>query len=163
MKRIGLASALFVMLISGWYVFVYLYRWEWNRAIVAGIIFLAAEVGLLGAALFSRLTKLGQQVDELGGRRRGPVDERVLHQLRANAPDPLRPFVWLDGTRSNVFVPVLLGAGAVLSGLAWVVDRIARLTATPAMEKTLARKLSSLHPAPGGLLGDAPVNPFQPR
>jgi hypothetical protein len=44
------ASALFVMLISAWYVFVYLYRWEWNRAIVAGIIFLAAEVGLLGAA-----------------------------------------------------------------------------------------------------------------
>jgi hypothetical protein len=162
MKRIGVASALLVMLISGWYVFVYLYRWEWNRALVAGIIFLAAEIGLLGAALFSRLNKLGQQVDELGSSR-GPVDERVLHQLRVNAPDPLKPFAWLDGTRSNVFVPVLLGAGAVLSGLAWLVDRVARLTATPAMEKTLARKLTSLHPTPGGLLGDAPIDPFRPR
>ncbi len=140
MKRIGIASALLVMLVSGWYVFVYLYRWEWNRAIVAGIMFLAAEIGLLGAALFDRLSKLGQRVDEIGGRHRGPVDERVLHHLRMNAPDPLKPFAWLDGTRSNVFVPVLLGAGAVLSGLAWVVDRIARLTATPAMEKTLARQ-----------------------
>ena len=52
--------------------FVYLYRWEWNRAIVAGIIFLAAEVGLLGAALFSRLSKLGHRVDELGGRQADP-------------------------------------------------------------------------------------------
>jgi hypothetical protein len=162
MKRIGVASALLVMLLAGWYVFVYLYRWEWNRAVVAGIIFLAAEIGLLGAALFDRLGKLGARIDEIGGRR-GVVDERVLHQLRTNAPDPLKPFAWLDGTRSNVFVPVLLGAGAVLSGLAWVVDRIARLTAAPAMEKTLARKLTSLHPRPGGLLGDAPIDPFRPR
>ena len=87
----------------------------------------------------------------------------MLYQLRTNAPDPLKPFAWLDGTRSNVFVPVLLGAGAVLSGLAWVVDRVARLTATPAMEKTLARKLTTLHPTPGGLLGGAPTDPFRPR
>ena len=76
MRRTVWRQRCFVMLISGWYVFVYLYRWSGNRAIVVGIIFLAAEVGLLGVALFSRLSKLGQQVDELGGRRGGPVDER---------------------------------------------------------------------------------------
>ena len=28
----------------------------------------------------------------------------------------------------NVFIPVLLGAGVIASGLAWLVERIARLT-----------------------------------
>lgn len=149
-----------VMAISGWYVFVYLYRWEWNRALVAGIIFLAAEIGLLGAALLDRLAKLGRRLDEL---ERPATEERVLRRLRQHAPQPANPFSWMDGSQTNVFVPVLLGAGAVLSALAWVVDRIARATAAPAMEKGLARKLSSLHPLPGGLLGGAPDDPFRPR
>ena len=42
-----------------------------------------------------------------------------------------------------MFVPVLLGAGVVLSALAWVVDRVARLTAVPTMERGLARKLAT--------------------
>ena len=59
-RKFGVALAAVVMAVAGWYVFVYLYRWEWNRAIVAGIIFLAAEIGLLGAALVDRLSKLGR-------------------------------------------------------------------------------------------------------
>ena len=62
-----------------------------------------------------------------------------------------------------MFVPVLLGAGVVLSGLAWIVDRIARLTAVPSMERGLARRLTTLQPPAGGLLGEAPVDPFRPR
>ncbi len=123
-RKVGVALATVVMAVSGWYVFVYLYRWEWNRAIVAGIIFLAAEVGLLGAALLDRLSKLGHRMDELD-RRDAATEERVLRQLRAHPSEPTKPFAWMDGTRSNVFIPVLLGAGAVLSALAWVVDRIA--------------------------------------
>ena len=53
-RRIGLAALLTVMVAAGWYVFVYLYRWEWNRALVSGIIFLAAEVALLGALVLER-------------------------------------------------------------------------------------------------------------
>jgi len=161
-RKVGVALATVVMAVSGWYVFVYLYRWEWNRAIVAGIIFLAAEVGLLGAALLDRLSKLGHRMDELD-RRDAATEERVLRQLRAHPSEPAKPFAWMDGTRSNVFIPVLLGAGAVLSALAWVVDRIARATAGPALDKRLAHKLSSLHPLPGGLLGETPADPFQPR
>ena len=87
----------------------------------------------------------------------------MLHQLRAHPSDPSKPFAWMDGTKTNVFIPVLLGAGAVLSALAWVVDRIARATAGPVLEKRLARQMSTLHPAPGGLLGGAPSEPFHPR
>jgi hypothetical protein len=160
-RRIGIALAVVVMAVSGWYVFVYLYRWEWNRAIVAGIIFIAAEIGLLGAALLDRMTKLAQRVDALD--RDSATEERVLRQLRAHPSEAAKPFAWLDGTKTNVFIPVLLGAGAVLSALAWVVDRIARATAGPVVEKRLARQMSSLHPASGGLLGGAPTDPFQPR
>jgi hypothetical protein len=58
---------------------------------------------------------------------------------------------------------VLLGAGVVTSGLAWIVDRIARLTAVPSMERGLVRKLGSLQPPAGGLLGGARPDPFKPR
>jgi hypothetical protein len=146
------------MAAAGWYVFVYLYRWEWNRAIVAGVIFLAAEVALLGSMIINRLSALGRRVDALG-----EPDERVLRRLRDHAPEPAKPFAWLERNQTNVFVPVLLCAGVVLSGLAWVVDRIARLTAVPSMERGLARRLNTLQPPPGGLLGEAPVDPFRPR
>jgi hypothetical protein len=69
----------------------------------------------------------------------------------------------MEAQQTNVFVPVLLGAGVVLSALAWVVDRIARLTAVPTMERGLARKLSHLQPPPGGLLGEPQADPFTPR
>jgi hypothetical protein len=161
-RRVGLALATVVMAVSGWYVFVYLYRWEWNRAIVAGIIFLAAEIGLLGGALLDRLSKLGYRIDELD-RRDAATEERLLRQLRSHPSEPAKPFAWMDGTRTNVFIPVLLGAGAVLSALAWVVDRVARATAGPVLDKRLARRLSALHPLPGGLLGEAPADPYRPR
>ena len=166
-RRLAVLAALVVMAASGAYVFVYLYRWEWNRAVVSGVIFLAAEVGLLGALILDRVARLGRRIDELGenaGRdRRPPADERVLQRLQENAPEPAQPFAWLNRSQTSVFVPVLFGAGVVLSGLAWVVDRIARATAGPAMEKGLARTLSALRPHPGGLLGDPPPDPFQPR
>ncbi len=49
-----------------------------------------------------------------------------------------------------MFVPVLLGAGVVLSALAWVVERLARVTAGAALERGLAVRLAvlSLPPEP---------------
>jgi hypothetical protein len=159
-RRLGLAVLLVVMAAAGWYVFVYLYRWEWNRALVSGLIFLAAEIGLLGAVVLDRLAKLGRRVEDID---RARADERALRRLREHAPEPARPFAWLDRSQMNVFVPVLLGAGVVMSGLAWVVDRVARLTAVPSMERGLVRKLGSLQPPPDGLLGGDRPDPFRPR
>ncbi len=158
-RRLGLAALLAVMLASAWYVFVYLYRWEWNRALVSGLIFLAAEIGLLAALVLERLAKLGRRVDGLDHAR----DERALRRLREHAPEPARPFAWLDKSQTNVFVPVLLGAGVVLSALAWVVDRIARLTAVPSMERGLVQKLAALQPHPNGIMGEDRPDPFVPR
>jgi hypothetical protein len=159
-RRIGVAALLVVLVAAGWYVFVYLYRWEWNRALVSGIIFIAAEVGLLGALVLDRLGKLGRRLDRLDQPR---YDERVLRQLRDNSPAPTKPFAWMERQEMNVFVPVLLGAGVLLSALAWVVDRIARMTAVPQLERGLARKLTTLQPPQGGLLGERPNEPFAPR
>ena len=55
------------MAASGAYVFVYLYRWEWNRALVSGVIFLAAEIALLGALILDRVARLGRRLDESTG------------------------------------------------------------------------------------------------
>lgn len=158
-RRIAALALIVVMAASGWYVFVYLYRWEWNRAVVSGIIFLAAEVALLGALLLDRLGRVGRRVDGL----ERAADERVRQRLHDHAPDPVKPFQWLDGGQTNVFVPVLLGAGVVLSALAWIVDRIARLTAVPSLERGLARRLATLQPPSGGLLGEPTTDPFRPR
>lgn len=157
-KKIGYLALLVVLAASGWYVFVYLYRWEWNRAVVSGVIFLAAEIGLLGALVLERLARIGKQVDRLDRE----TGERVLGRLREHAPPPAKPFEWLDGRQTSVFVPVLLGAGVVLSALAWVVDRVARATAVPSMERGLARELTELQPPAGGLLGPPRPDPFRP-
>jgi hypothetical protein len=157
-RRIGLLALVVVMVAAGGYVFVYLARWEWNRAVVSGIIFLAAEMALLGSLVLERVATLRHRVDAIGG-----PDERVLRRLRDHAPEPAHPFAWLKGTQMNVFVPVLLGAGVVLSALAWIVDRVARLTAVPSLERGLARRLGTLQPEPGGMLGVDEPDPFRPR
>ena len=69
-------------------------------------------------------------------------------------------FAWLTRTdRTSVFIPVLLGAGAVLSALAWVVERVARATAGRAAEAGLARRLGLLELPADGLLdgGEDPL------
>ena len=48
----------------------------------------------------------------------------------------------------GVFIPVLLGAGVILSTLAYLVERIARFTAAPVAEHDLADRLATLSPAP---------------
>lgn len=161
-RKVAVLVALAVLAASGSYVFVYLYRWEWNRALVSGIIFVAAEVGLVGALIYGRLAKVDRRLDELD-RRSSVPDDRVLLRLQEHRPDPAKPFAWMTHSQTNVFVPVLLGAGFVLSGLAWIVDRIARATAGPAVERDLARSLTTLRPLPGGLLGEPPNEPFRPR
>jgi hypothetical protein len=173
-RRIGLLVTLVTMGGAGWYVFVYLYRWEWNRALISGVIFLAAELGLIGTLVIGRLARIERRLDEgalapAGGpsqprvvRRMEAVgridpDPAVLARLRESAPPPRQPFAWLTKRPQevSVFVPVLLGAGAVLSGLAWVVERLARRLTGPAVERNLARRLHAIALPPGGfVVGD---------
>lgn len=145
-----------VLLFSGAYLLVYLYRWEWNRAIVSGIFFVAAEVALATSVLSRRIRALER------GSAPAP-SPLVLDRLRAAAVERPHPFRWLrpDDTRLGVFVPVLLGAGVVLSALAYLVERVAEVTAVPVLDRGLARRLARLAPPPGGLAGTE-VGPAPP-
>lgn len=137
------------LLLSGGYVFVYLYRWEWNRALISGVIFLAAEVAVIGWALNRRISEVGRRVD-------ADRERRVSAHLSAARHEPSTVFEWLrpDPGRMQVFVPILMGAGLVLSGLAWVVEWLGRSTAGRLVDDGLAKRLSQLAPPAGGFLDD---------
>jgi hypothetical protein len=150
--KIAKLFGLIVLAASGAYVFVYLYRWEWNRALIAAAFFLAAEVALMGSAVLDRLRRLDAKLDDAAHR-----TDTARRHLQATAPQPRNDhFAWLspssNGGEMNVFVPVLLGAGVILSGLAWLVERISRATAGAVMEDALAQRLGPLVLPSGGLV-----------
>ncbi len=155
-RRLGALAAVATLLASGAYFFIYLYRWEWNRAQVSAAIFVAAEIGLVGMLVMDRIRRVERRLERPGSE----AEQRRLQVIRDTAPPPRVTFNWLTRTdRTNVFIPVLLGAGAVLSALAWVVERISRATAGRAAERGLAHRLGALEPPQGGLLdgGDDPL------
>ena len=156
-RRLGLVAAVVTLLASGAYFFVYLYRWEWNRAQVSAAIFVAAEVGVVAWLLTDRIRRLERTIERIGTGPTGGAGPagatRRLDILRDSAPPPRVTFAWLTRTdRTSVFIPVLLGAGAVLSGLAWVVERFARATAGRAAERGLSTRLGAIDYRDGGLL-----------
>ncbi|HET9443698.1 MAG TPA: hypothetical protein VFO65_10265, partial [Acidimicrobiales bacterium] len=141
---------------TGIYLFVYLVRWEWHRALVAGVLFVAAELALTAAAVLDRLHSINEALRK-GASTSAAAGPDPLARLRETAPEPRANFEWLSprGGEMPVFVPLLLGAGVVLSGVAWVVERLARATATPVLERGLAARLVPLT-LPVGTLAGAP-------
>ena len=148
-RRLAVACALGVLVAAAAYMLVYLYRWEWHRAVIAGTFLLVVEVGI-GIALV--LDRIGRLEAKLSAQQRSELDE-TRATLRKTEPPAREPFAWLsDSTdRMSVFVPLLLGAGVVLSALAWIVERVARLTARPTLERGLALRLQPLTAAAGTL------------
>lgn len=129
---------------SGTYTFVYLYRWEWNRALMSAAIFIAAEIAVMGSLLAQRLKVLSDRVD---GQEAGASASHTvrLDRIQSAAPPARANFAWLSRPdQMNVFVPVLMGAGVLLSGVAWLVERVARVTVTPVAERGLASQLDGL-------------------
>jgi hypothetical protein len=134
-----------VLVVSGAYLLVYLYRWEWNRAVISGIFFISAEIALATSLVLAEL-------------RRRPIagDPTIARAItEANARQVRRPFEWLTrNDRLGVFIPVLLGAGVLLSALAYVVERIAGAFVGPAVDRRTARlieldlPLGARHTAP---------------
>lgn len=146
-KRLSYAIALVPLLASGFYVFVYLYRWEWNRALVAGMIFIVAEIGLVAALILERLRGLEKKMEVR------VEDDELLDRIERSSQESTRAFEWLkDGQDNlNVFVPVLMGAGLVISALAWLVERLAAVTARPVLERRLAARMAPIS-VPRGVL-----------
>ncbi|ONH28683.1 hypothetical protein [Pseudofrankia asymbiotica] len=142
---------------SGLYFFVYLYRWEWNRAVVSGLIFLAVEVALVGLVISARLTKLARAVET--GAEHPARRSRIATRLHEAPAEPSAAFSWLrssgSGSSAPVFIPILMGTGLALSGAAWLVERIGRATARNSSDPHIAARMSRLGPPPGGLLDDS--------
>jgi hypothetical protein len=154
-RRVANLGGLLVLAASGTYFFVYLYRWEWNRALFAGILFVATEVALATSTILERLRALGARLDEAD--RRAEHRERALAALRETRPDAPDRFAWLrpDDGRLGIFVPLVMGAGVLASAVAWAVERLARATARPTLERSLAGRLDALAWPEGGLVDDA--------
>lgn len=145
MKAIAWLAGVATMLFGLLYMVVSLNRWEWNRALFFGLIVLIAEVGLAAGLI---LRRLGQMTH------RGDIDPTVLETLRQTRPARPNRFAWLEPNKMNVFITFLVGGGVILSGIAWLVDRVASNTTTPAGEETLARQLGPISYPRGGLLVD---------
>lgn len=133
-RKFGWLLGTVTLAFTGVYTIVYVYRWEWNRALFVGMMFVAVEVTAALALILRRLNQLEQRAAK------GP-DPQVLARLRESAPER-NHFAWLERsmTETNVFITVLLGAGVLLSGVTWIIDRIATRTALPTLEQGLARR-----------------------
>lgn len=129
-RRVGMSIAFVVVVVSAVYVVVDLARWEWNRAALAALVCVAALVVFSTTVLVGHLTRLEHRLDDVD-RRLAP--DRAATGREARSTPVARPrFAWLDDTRDRgVFVPILLGAGAILSFLASVVERISGAVAHP--------------------------------
>ena len=136
------------------YVLVYLARWEWHRALVAASFMIALEIGIGFALVLDRLKAME---DRMSSAER-EANEATMQAISENRPEPAEPFGWLSdaSNRMSVFIPILLGAGVVLSALAWAVERLARVTAGPTLERRLVLRLQPLTLPAGTLRGGAP-------
>lgn len=166
MKKLRYAILALAVGSSGIYLFVYLYRWEWHRALVAGVLFVAAEVALAAAAILDRLRAIEARLDAgaaAPAAAPAPGSPETLARLQEAQPDARTNFDWLSrqSGEMSVFVPLLLGAGVVLSAIAWGVERVARATAGLALERGLAQRLAPLS-LPAGVFAGAPA-PVAPR
>lgn len=134
--------AVVVLVASGVYMLVYLYRWEWNRALISGLFFVAAEVALATTSLHRRMGRLERRLDQL------PVPAPPSEAPASDEPGDAAstgPFAWLEpGDRLSVFVPVLLGVGVILSALAYVVERIAAVSGSWGGTEDVVRRLEPL-------------------
>lgn len=144
MRKVAWLIGIAALAGCGGYVFVYLYRWEWNRALIMGIFLVATEIPVATALILRRM-KADQSEP--------PPAPDPLVTTRIHAAAPRRDhFAWLDpkAGRTNVFITMLVGGGVLVSGLAWGLDRLASRTGGRRLEADLASRLSPIaFPADG--------------
>jgi hypothetical protein len=110
----GRVVLLVVLVASGGYVLLYLWRWEWERAQIAGIFFLASLIVMSTQLVLRRIAALSAT---------GPAPG-TEHEAPSPVAPP-RPFAWTEPDQSTyIFLPVLLGFGVALSVIAAAAERI---------------------------------------
>jgi hypothetical protein len=132
---------------AGMYMVVSLNRWEWNRALFFGLIVVIAEIGLATGLILRRLRHIEH---------RAQADPEVAEIFRMTRPPSRDRFAWMAKStdKFNVFITFIVGGGLILSGIAWIVDRVAAKSSTPAGEQRLAAELGPISYPRGGLLVD---------
>lgn len=137
---------------AGYYTVLYLIRWEWQRALISALLLVIVEVFLATVLLLARFSQLDNRLQGTEIR----TDEVRSRLEQARSPARNR-FAWLaqaDSSERNgaqrtfVFVPVLMVAGAALSGLAILIQKIAGVTVKPGAERHLAGRLTALTAPP---------------
>jgi hypothetical protein len=147
MKIVAWLAGIGTLLTAAVYMVVSLNRWEWNRALFFGLIFLIAEIALATGLVLRKLGTL------LTAQERNAEVLEIVRTTRPASPDR---FAWLRKSSSelNVFITFLVGGGVILSGAAWIVDRVASRTAQPTLEQRLATRLAPISYPRTGLLVD---------
>ena len=147
MKIIAWLAGIGTPLTATGYMVVSLNRWEWNRALFFGLIVLIAEVGLATGLI---LRKLNQLLATARARRRRHRPRRPAAVARPVRLDEARSAGQLD-----VFITFLVGGGVILSGLAWLVDRVAAAHRHARRWSTkLVGRMAAISYPRGGLLVD---------
>jgi hypothetical protein len=160
-RAIGFALATVILVVSGIYVVIDLARWEWNRAVISALVMIAALIVLVAMMLLRQLRRIEERMDALERSRRDDVD--TLGALRSTNSDAARRhFRWLERPPDGlgVFIPVLLGAGVLLSLTAYLVERIAGLFAAATLDPRTARKLAADLPLGADLPRAAQIDPL---
>ena len=151
MKKLAWFMLVAVTLVAGVYVFRHLARWEWHRAMFAGMVMLAGELALVGAIVVRAIRRAAA-----ASRSDSAVDGRVLARLQETRPPSERVFAWLkpDDGQMHVFVSILLGGGVLVSAAAWLIDKTAKATGSGGLERGLAQRLSELQLPEDGFVVD---------
>ena len=148
MKTVAWLAGIGTAATAAAYTIVSLNRWEWNRALFFGLIVLIAEIALATGLVLRRLARLEHSL-------KGHADPAVVQILSETRPSRDR-FAWMRESTGqlNVFITFLVGGGVMISGVAWVVDKVASKSSSPIGEERLGRQLSAISYPTGGLLLD---------
>lgn len=163
--RLGLFVSIVSTLLAGLYFIVYIYRWEMHRALIAGTVFLAGEIALATTLVLRRIETLRPPEPAIAPST--PTETTAAVDVpsepasgEVHAPEgsrPARPLPWLGADRFGVFVPILLGAGTIVSGVGWVVEHLARMTTDESRSSgRFERNLAAIAVPTAPLVGAAP-------
>ena len=149
MRKLVVLVLVVTLFVAGLLAMQALYAWEWSRAVWMTTGFVAVEVALVGILVLGRLKDVVARMDKAN--RDADQARHRLVQSRPAAPDR---FAWLQESmgRTNVFVTFIIGGGVIVSGVLWIIDQIARRTATTTKEGRLADDLKSIAPPRDGLV-----------
>jgi hypothetical protein len=136
-------------LIAGGYFVHYIYHWQWVRAQIAGVAFIAALILAATSIVVGRLDRLEREVLARLDVLAGGVESRQRSQRGPRVEDAEPQFAWLaaefapprhrgplplaliapsaaitvESPDAGVFIPILLGAGLAVSVVAGLVER----------------------------------------